>query len=85
MQNGEWMKKLTCFHLASVHYFKENTTLRCSFDKQKLINFHGKQCLMVPVLFEIILEYLHNVQRSLSCSISPPNPTVIKIKQLMIL
>lgn len=51
MRNGEWIKKLTCFHLVAVHYFKKNKTLRCSFDKQNLINFHGKQFLMVPVLF----------------------------------
>lgn len=51
MRNGEWIKKLTCFHLVAVHYFKENKTLRCSFDKQNLINFHGKQFLMLPVLF----------------------------------
>lgn len=74
MQNEEWIKKLTSFHLATAHYFKENTTLRCSLDKQSLINIHGKQCLMAPVLFEIILEYLRNVQRSLSCNISPPHP-----------
>lgn len=72
MRSGEWIKKLTCFHLVAVHYFKENKTLRCSFDKQSLINFHSKQCLMVPVSFEIILEYLHDVQRSLSCSSPPP-------------
>lgn len=88
MRNGEWIKKLTCFHLVAVHYFKENKTLRCCFDKQSLIKFHGKQCLMVPVLFEIILEYLHNIQRSLSCSTPPPpppKPTIIQMKQQMIL
>ena len=46
MQKSQWIRKMTCFHLFTVHYFKENKALGHSFpDKQILINFPGKQSL----------------------------------------
>lgn len=45
MQKSQWRRKMTCFHLFTVHYFKENKELGHTFpDKQKVINFSGKQC-----------------------------------------
>lgn len=49
---------MTCFHLFTVHYFKEKKELGHTFpDKQKVINFSGKQSSWFSVLDSMRLFY----------------------------
>lgn len=84
MRNGEWIKKLTCFHLVAVHYFKENKTLRRSFDKQSLINFHGKQSLMVLSRLRLFWNIFTMHKEAFHAAFSP-NSRIIKKTNDMLL